>query len=63
MINLILPTADEVPIVVATNGDTMYVCMYVCMYKRWAMTSGPCTATFNDLLMVTLGSHVKSPTI
>jgi hypothetical protein len=25
------------------------VYMYVCMYKGWAMKSGPCTATFNDL--------------
>jgi hypothetical protein len=23
---------------------------YVCMYKGWAVKSGPCTATFNDLL-------------
>jgi hypothetical protein len=28
----------------------MYVCMYVCMYKGWAMKSGPCTVTLNDLL-------------
>jgi hypothetical protein len=28
-----------------------YVCVCVCMYvKGWAMKSGPCTATFNDLL-------------
>jgi hypothetical protein len=24
----------------------------VCMYKGWAMKSGPCTATFNDLVHV-----------
>jgi hypothetical protein len=27
-----------------------HVCMYVCMCKGWAIKSGPCTATFNDLL-------------
>jgi hypothetical protein len=24
--------------------------LYVCRYKEWTMKSGPCTATFNDLL-------------
>jgi hypothetical protein len=24
--------------------------LYVCLSKGWAIKSGPCTATFNDLL-------------
>jgi hypothetical protein len=32
----------------------MYVCMYVCMSERWAIRSGRCTATFNDLLCLPL---------
>jgi hypothetical protein len=32
----------------------MYVCMYVGMCKGWAIKTGPCTATFNDLLCYTV---------
>jgi hypothetical protein len=39
----------------------IYVCMHVCMYKRWAIKSSPCTATFNDLLRLpsTIKSHMN----
>jgi hypothetical protein len=33
--------------------------LYVCMCKGWAIKTGPCTATFNDLLCYTEGDMVK----
>jgi hypothetical protein len=32
----------------------IFICMYTCIlvYKGWAMKSGPCTATFNDLVFI-----------
>jgi hypothetical protein len=41
---------DTLSIVVYIASNGRMTCMYVCMCKGWVIKTGPCTATFSDLL-------------